>query len=315
MLPVELKRSTVQLPETDRHTIVLVTGNNPRHTRFAYRIIREFGTQVVAWYQFDPSMKSANPAPSTGTPAPGGGRVRKVVQRVLPSIRQKGVITFGKQVLQGAKSWYYVRKHYKSHLEAERRLFAKELALLEPYIHLAPIRIPMGFVHEDAFVEQLKQHDPYFFLTLGGPLYKKKVLDAVRGAAINQHAGHSPEYKGSQTVEWALYHRDLRHLSATVHLTGTGADSGPILRRSAPCLFPTDDVPTIFARVVAVGTELMIEAVHGIVANKEVAVFEQPATEGRTYLSKELDNGVLPFILSDFRSGWLAKALLKQRSY
>jgi methionyl-tRNA formyltransferase len=286
-----------------------------RHKRFAYRIMAEFGDAVVAWYELDASMKSSGSSSAQAKNQAPQGKLQSLTSRIVPMIREKGAVTLVKQVLGGAKTWYYVRKHYKGHAEAERRVFAGDIERLKPLASCEPIRIPMGFVHDDAFVEQLKQHNPYFFLTLGGPLYKKKVLDAVRGAAINQHAGHSPDYKGSQTVEWALYHRDLRRVSATVHLTGTGADSGPILRRSAPCLFHTDDVATIFARVVAVGTELMVEAVHSIIENKEVVVFEQPATEGRTYLSKEVSTDVLPFVLSDFRRGWLAKALLKQRSY
>ena len=77
-------------------------------------------------------------------------------------------------------------------------------------------------------------------------MINKGVISSVNGLAINQHAGHSPNYRGSGTIEWALYHRDIKSLSNTVHLTTTGADSGPIFRRSNICIHPDDKPQNLF---------------------------------------------------------------------
>ena len=68
-------------------------------------------------------------------------------------------------------------------------------------------------INTDDFSEILKKYNAYFLITLGGPIIKNKIIKSVNGLALNQHAGHSPEYKGSKTIEWALYNRDLRYLS------------------------------------------------------------------------------------------------------
>ncbi|MCP4164570.1 MAG: hypothetical protein GY759_01605 [Chloroflexi bacterium] len=144
--------------------------------------------------------------------------------------------------------------------------------------------------------------------------HARPLLDSVRGVAINQHAGHSPLLKGSNTTHWALYHRKLAWVSSTIHITTPGAVAGPILRRSTPCLMPSDDVATVFLRVVALGTELMIESVQEIMNDKQVAVFRQPAQTGETHLGKELGNIIAP-IQRDFDAGWLADELVRQRAF
>jgi methionyl-tRNA formyltransferase len=140
-------------------------------------------------------------------------------------------------------------------------------------------------------------------------------LKTARGAAINQHAGHSPEYKGSHTILWPLYHRRLEYVSNTVHITRSGADSGPILRRSNPCLFKDDTPASIMSRSVALGTELMIEVVREIINHKQLPVFNQSIHTGKTYLGAEADRSVRESIIRDFQQGWLDMALQKQRQF
>lgn len=53
MIPLELEQETITLPEAYNHSIVLVTGTELRHKRSAYRLQKEFGDKVIAWYEFD----------------------------------------------------------------------------------------------------------------------------------------------------------------------------------------------------------------------------------------------------------------------
>ncbi len=224
------------------------------------------------------------------------------------------VLRRGRERLLARRSDRALRQYYAAQIGAEQALLGQEVAELEHFAVRAPIKVHPTDVNSPTFVQEIETLSPYFFLTLGGPLYKKPLLDAVRGVAINQHAGHSPELRGSNTTQWALYYRNLDHVSATVHITTSGADAGPILRRSNPCLFPTDDVNTIFARVVTLGTELMIESVQEIIADKTVMTFPQTPRTGKTYLSKQFPDIIEP-IMRDFRNGWLQKALEQQRQF
>ena len=81
--------------------------------------------------------------------------------------------------------------------------------------------------------------------------------------------------KGSKTIEWAFYKRSIDFICSTVHITSTGADSGEIIRRSQATIHIDDNIGTCFARVIALGTELMIEVVHDIINDKNITIFEQ----------------------------------------
>ena len=48
MIPHELSPRRIKLPETNDHSIVIITRNQLRHQRFAYRMQKEFGDLVVA---------------------------------------------------------------------------------------------------------------------------------------------------------------------------------------------------------------------------------------------------------------------------
>ena len=153
----------------------------------------------------------------------------------------------------------------------------------------------------------------YFFLTLGGPLYKTKLIKSIRGFAINQHAGFSPQYKGSNTINWALYHRKLDFIGSTIHIIDSGADSGLIFRRSNVVIQNDDTLNTIFNRTVALGNELMIEVINEIIDNDYIRIFQQPKYSGNTYLFKEFTSDHMICVLKDLRNGWLNLAIKEQR--
>ena len=324
MLPPELEAQSLLLPASENHSIVIVTGNALRYRRFAYRILQEFGEEVVAWYELDSSIspkeaKTKNhPSSSIATPS----KYQKLTAKLkeLPrTLSRYGLIATFKKFTSLANDAYYrfvvLRNQGRAMQQAEERLFAEEIAMIQKKISRQPVRIHPSDVHTTWFKEEIAAIDPYFFLTLSGSLYRKPLLETIRGAAINQHAGHSPLYKGSNTIHWALYHRDLSAVSATVHITTTGADAGQILRRSNPALFPDDEVHTVFLRSVALGTELMIESVREIMRDKTVTVFAQPEGTGKTYLNKAYDFPIMKALFRDFCTGWFKTALYRRRDF
>ncbi|MEA3492538.1 MAG: formyltransferase family protein [Campylobacterota bacterium] len=328
MLPTELNGETITLPKTDRHTIVIVTGKELRHKRFAYRLLQEFDDRVLAWYELDNSVTPHNNGLEKNQKTKqddqhSSSKIEKIIDiltRELPeNIKKYGFShTLDRIKSLGSDLYYrlfFIRKTDKKMAEAEEKLFALEVEKLQKTTRLIPIKIDPDDLHTAEFVDEIKKHDPYFFLTLSGPLYKKPLLESIRGAAINQHAGHSPLLKGSNTIHWALYHRELNHVSSTVHITNTGADAGQILRRSNPCIFPTDTIETVFLRSVALGTELMISSVKEIISNKEVIVFDQPKSAGMTYLNKRYNLQIAKAVARDFNAGWLRVALNEKRSF
>ncbi|MFC1584227.1 formyltransferase family protein [Fibrobacterota bacterium] len=312
------------MPETEDHSIVLITGNSLRHKRFALRLQQEFGDLVSAWFEIERKPKSEKLVGKINVKTMLYVFMKKTgsykyyffikncayLMKRKKSINAFKIIKSVQEIMRNEHELQMYRKEFK---QAETRLFAKEVAKLKKAVKKEPIKISNPNSQE--FLKQIRNLSPYFFLTLSGPLYKGTLLDAVRGVCINQHAGHSPDIKGTRTIEWALYRRSLEFISSTVHLTSTGADSGPILRRSQPCLLPSDDPGACFARVVALGTEMMIEVVRDIIECKEVIVFEQPLGRGKTYLGKDMKDFIIRRIHNDHQNGWLRKEKERMREF
>jgi len=326
MIPHDLPSRTLRLPKTDDHGIVVLTGTSFRHLRFAYRIQQEFGDTVLAWYQVADSPNATGPSSRKRRAA---ALYRKVRDRILPPqrledlrklVREEGrweVLKRGwsarREFLDALLTLYWLYRRRRSRAAFEKRMFALEIERLKAHATVQPRLVKDPNAEE--FIAGVRTLNAYFLLTLGGPLYTKALLKSVRGVAINQHAGWSPVLKGSCTTEWGLYSRSLDRVGSTVHILTSGADAGPILRRSHPCLTEEDTPDMCFFRVVALGTELMIECVRKIIARKEITVCDPPAGGGRTYLTSQLSGDVLRSIHRDFADGWLARELARMRDF
>jgi hypothetical protein len=315
MIPNELEGIPANLPATDDYSIVIITGKSVRSQHFGLRVIEEFGDLVTCWYECD---RSVSPEFAEGF-GPGGKSVKELLREAYKdSVRYKrvgGRLGQFRALFRALKFRYFWRKYLDKNAAAEKKMFCDEVKRLRSEIGREPRKVHPNDVNTPEFIEHLKDQNPYFLLTLGGPLYSEKILNVPRGAPINQHAGHSPDLRGSNTVHWALYHHQLQYISNTVHITTTGADSGPILRRSNPCLMPTDDPATIVCRVVAVGTALMIEVVRDIIAGKDVKIFPQPIGVGETYLGRDVRAHMLDSLKHDISVGWLRDELVRLRDW
>ena len=215
MYPPELQPEEIELPPTTDHSIVLITFASLRHERFAYRMQQEFGTSVRAWFRLNhrtPRQYAEQADPSRNRSA------QKYRDKVLATARtarkyrrdsrKLSLAVSLRSAVQQKVDWLRFARQSK---RAEQKLFADELARLKRDHRLEPRDLNPADVATTRFVDELRKLDPYFFLSLGGPLYGRQILESVRGCPINQHAGHSPDYKGAHTIEWALYHRDLAH--------------------------------------------------------------------------------------------------------
>lgn len=321
MIPHDLTTEIRTLPATGDHSIVLISGVEPRHLRFAYRMQAEFGPLVKAWYQFG-GEGSAGSSPKKST-------LDKVKERLFQSIAPADVRRYLKEhgfvrtarrsiavlaTLGGrVRTVRALARRQLRRRRIERQLLEREIGALAQRASLRPI--PVADPNAPEVVEQIRALDAYFLLTLGGPLYRQPLLESVRGVAINQHAGWSPDYKGCDTIEWALYNRNLDAVGSTVHLTTSGADAGPILRRSHACLVPGEPPEAHFVRVVALGTELMVEVVRDIISDKRITIARQPPVAGRTYVATDMTGPVLDGIERDFERAWCAEELARLRHF
>jgi methionyl-tRNA formyltransferase len=311
MYPVEIEPERLTLPDSSHHKIIVLTGSSLRHKRFAYRLQSEFGPQVVAWFEFKGEALQLQQQSSTDK-----------IKDLLRMLKSKAAAAFHKghylkmlmAPVEVVAEKMKLRNFFAKYTQEEQRIFGSEVLRLKAKAHLEPVAVTKKDLSSASFHNTLKSLDAYFLLTLGGPIYPKEVLESVSGLSINQHAGHSPLYKGSYTTEWELYHRRIEHISSTVHITTSHADAGPILRRSQPTLSNTDNAGSIFCKVVALGTELMIDAVHEIMKSKSIEVYPQPLT-GKTYRAKDFTDDIALAITRDLNHKLIESSLYTQRNY
>ena len=197
--------------------------------------------------------------------------------------------------------------------EVEQRLFGAEVQSLRKSSHLQPIRV--SDPNSPVVISQVASLNPYLIVTLGGAIYRQKLLNTAEGLALNQHDGWYPDYKGTGTVDWTLYHRDITRLGNTVHILTSSLDGGPILRRSTACLLGNDTRESCFARIVALGTELMCEVVADVIRNDHLTVYDQGDGRGFTYLGADLKGEVTRAVERDLRNGFLSFELSRLRNF
>jgi folate-dependent phosphoribosylglycinamide formyltransferase PurN len=260
---------TIEITDVENFNIVIISQFNQRHLRFAYRMQEVFGPKIKFWFQVENVAKTSN-ARKTNK-----GIIAKYLSRI------------GKFSPRRILNFLVSKKISTLYSKAEVSLHKLELERLEKVPKLKPI-IVKGY-SDRALLDRLEEVRPYFILVLGGPIIPNNVLNLARGFCINQHAGHSPEYKGSGTTEWAVFHRKPELIASTIHLMTSKVDGGAIIRRSNPTLTRFDNFATIFNKVVILGTELMIEIVQDITNNQPLQLFEQPENTGNTYRLKDLE--------------------------
>ena len=87
-------------------------------------------------------------------------------------------------------------------------------------------------------------------LLYGTSILKSPWLDAFPHKVINLHLGLSPYYRGSATLFWPFFYRELEYLGTTIHLAVDKVDAGSILHQVHPHLEPGDDYYTITNRLI-----------------------------------------------------------------
>jgi hypothetical protein len=303
MIPAELVPRQIKLPAKDGCRIVIFTGNSLRHDRFALRIQRDFGERVVGWFQVAPEAKQ-------------GPSLTRIWSQIYSKARR--LAENPKKLLRTPRYETErisdkMRKFRSSQGAVEQRLFGDEVQSLRKNAHLQPMCV--GDPNSPTIISRVESLNPYLILTLDGGIYSTRLLKTAKGLALNQHAGWCPAYRGSNTVVWGLYHRDIKHIGNTVHILIPGMDAGPIVRRSTACLIYEDTLESCFARVVALGTELMCEVVAEVIRADQLTVYDQPAEQGFTYLAAHLTEPILRAIDRDLSNGLLSTELSRLRHF
>jgi folate-dependent phosphoribosylglycinamide formyltransferase PurN len=156
-----------------------------------------------------------------------------------------------------------------------------------------------------ALLDELR---PDVIAVYGTAIIRPPVIRTARRAILNMHTGISPRYRGTDTVFWPLHNQEPEWVGVTIHQLDEGIDSGPIISIGRPEIEAGDDDASLFAKCVAVGAPLYVDAIRAALAGT-LSGEAQQLEEGRNYLGVERTVGAELRVRRLLRKG-----LLRSRS-
>jgi hypothetical protein len=129
----------------------------------------------------------------------------------------------------------------------------------------APVAWPVDDVNSAEALAHLRGLQPDVVVCLGGPIYRKPLIEAVP-LMVNFHSGISPLYNGSSTIAFAFANGHPHLCGGTLMLMSATVDGGDILAHYLPAIERGDDPATLFAKTVkgaADATDAFLSHVEG----------------------------------------------------
>ena len=131
-------------------------------------------------------------------------------------------------------------------------------------------------------------------------------LAAFPDRIVNLHLGLSPHYRGSATLFWPFFHRELHLLGTTIHLASARVDAGNILERVLPDLLEHEDYYAITNRLIRDSIDRFPGVADDYLAGRIVAA-PQEKLAGRFCRKADFSEAALQDVLS-FSAGGLSAA-------
>lgn len=129
-----------------------------------------------------------------------------------------------------AKGMKIIRKIHRIRLAKKLRpSFYEGTAVKKHHFPSAEVNSPEG-------IQLIRSLEPDILFTSWAPILKEAVLEIPKLAAINVHFGISPEFRGNDTLFWALYYRHYEKVGGILHYLNKGVDTGNILAEVRPSL-------------------------------------------------------------------------------
>jgi len=147
--------------------------------------------------------------------------------------------------------------------------------------------LPSSQLNSQNGVEIIKEQTPDVLITCRAPILCEEIIQAPSIAAVNVHYGIAPKYRGNDSIFWALYHQDFKHLGGCLHYITKGVDTGNILAKVYPALSEADDEASIGIKTSKLLAETLTEYLHIITSLGISVPGEKQKSKGRNYKYSE----------------------------
>ncbi|MBD5203286.1 MAG: methionyl-tRNA formyltransferase [Bacteroidales bacterium] len=158
------------------------------------------------------------------------------------------------------------RNHLVIESDVKKCALAHGLPLLQP----EKLRDP-------EFIERLKSLEADLFVVIAFRMLPEMVWAMPPKGTFNLHASLLPRYRGAAPINWAIINGDTR-TGVTTFFLSHEIDTGDIIAQREVDILPSDNVGSLYDRLMAVGADMTSETVKAL-ENGDVRTIPQPEGE------------------------------------
>jgi hypothetical protein len=171
------------------------------------------------------------------------------------------------------------------------------------------LNVACGEINSPDFGRLLKDMRPDVIAVLGSSVIRPHVISVPSASMVNLHSGLSPYYRGTWSYGWPIVNEEPEFIGVTIHHVDPGIDSGNIIYQTRPVLAESDDLNTIFLKIIAEGTGLVVRAIEEITGRGSIESHKQPKGAGRLYRASDFNADAARRCLGNLERGVLGEYL------
>ncbi len=139
---------------------------------------------------------------------------------------------------------------------------AVKQAALELGLHvLTPTRLRKD---EDSIAELKELQADVFIVAAYGQILPTRVLEIPQYGCVNVHASLLPRWRGASPIQTAILEGDAQ-TGVTIMKMDAGMDTGPILKKKAIPIKPSDNAEILSEKLSFLGRDLLLEVLPGYI--------------------------------------------------
>lgn len=131
--------------------------------------------------------------------------------------------------------------------------------------HNIPVLQPQKLKDPD-FLETLRSYEADLQIVVAFRMLPEAVWNMPRLGTFNLHASLLPQYRGAAPINWAIINGETQTGITTFFLQHE-IDTGDIILKETENILPTDNVGTLYERLMHKGAGLVLRTVQAIEAN------------------------------------------------
>jgi methionyl-tRNA formyltransferase len=129
-----------------------------------------------------------------------------------------------------------------------------------------PVTQPEKIKNNDEFRGRLAGLKPDAIIVVGyGRIIPQWMIDLPPLGNINLHASLLPKYRGAAPIQWAIAGGESKTGVTTMRIDA-GLDTGDVLLQKEVSIEPNDTAVTLGPRLAAIGSDLIIDTLRGLIA-------------------------------------------------